>query len=78
MDDPMIRSRLGRITGARPLGVPVPKRGPLFLSDELRAADTRTISAPLNFLKDLDASSLLPFCPVVGFACDNLSHACAT
>jgi hypothetical protein len=30
MDDPMIRSRLGRITGARPLGPWIPSRGPSF------------------------------------------------
>jgi hypothetical protein len=28
MDDPMIRSRLGRITGTRPLGALDPKLGP--------------------------------------------------
>jgi hypothetical protein len=28
MDDPMIRSRLGRINGTRPLGVLVPKQEP--------------------------------------------------
>jgi hypothetical protein len=28
MDDPMIRSRLGRIKGTRPLRAPDPKRGP--------------------------------------------------
>src|SRR4029077_302476 len=33
MDDPMIRSRLGRIKGTRPFGAPDPKRGPpLFFS----------------------------------------------
>ena len=30
MDDPMIRSRLGRINGTRPLGALDPKREPLF------------------------------------------------
>jgi len=30
MDDPMIRSRLGRITGTRPLGLPIPSGGPSF------------------------------------------------
>jgi hypothetical protein len=30
MDDPMIRSRLGRITGTRALGSWIPSRGPLF------------------------------------------------
>ena len=30
MDDPMIRLRLGWITGTRPSGAPDPKRGSLF------------------------------------------------
>ena len=30
MDDPMIRSRLGRINGTRPLGALDPKQEPLF------------------------------------------------
>jgi hypothetical protein len=32
MDDPMIRSRLGRITGTRPLGPRIPSWGPSFFS----------------------------------------------
>ena len=41
MDDPMIRSRLGRIKGTRPLGVPDPKREPPFYSQafEIDARD---------------------------------------
>ena len=35
MDDPMIRSRLGRINGTRPLGTLDPKRGsPSFFFDD--------------------------------------------
>jgi hypothetical protein len=30
MDDPVIRSRLGRVTGTRPLGPRNPSWGPLF------------------------------------------------
>ena len=32
MDDPMTRSRLGRVTGTRPIGAPDPKWGPLLFS----------------------------------------------
>jgi hypothetical protein len=32
MDDPMVRSRLGRIKGTRLWGLLIPSRGPLFFS----------------------------------------------
>jgi hypothetical protein len=37
MDDPMIRSRLGRITGTRPFGALDTKPGPLFFLHPLAA-----------------------------------------
>jgi hypothetical protein len=41
MDDPMIRSRLGRINGTRPLGALDPKREPLFFLRTLRSTAAR-------------------------------------
>ncbi len=39
MDDPMARSRLGRVTGARPLGLPIPSGGPTFFPARIRRAN---------------------------------------
>ena len=41
MDDPMIRSRLGRINGTRPLGALDPKQEPLFFCATLRSIAAR-------------------------------------
>src|ERR1700757_2465305 len=43
MDDPMIRSRLGRINGTRPFGALDPKQEPLFFLRTIRSI-SRTAS----------------------------------
>jgi hypothetical protein len=35
MDDPMVRSRLGRATGTQPLGPLIPSKGPFFFFPRL-------------------------------------------
>src|SRR5580658_5143507 len=45
MDDPMIRSRLGRINGTRPFGALDPKPGPLLIFRLLKPVFPRRASA---------------------------------
>jgi hypothetical protein len=47
MDDPMIRSRLGRVTGTRPIGALDPKREPHIIFARL-SFSVRTSALPLS------------------------------